>query len=565
MHFDDRLATVLRLGAGSETIVRIQYRQLIDLLGTGEAQARGPAIDAAWLRLAELTRKLPPPVRAAILAEPAARLRNPRLVAELARSEPAVAAAAIHRAALSEEQWLDLLPALPPAARGQLRTRRDHAPRLAGMLDRLGAGERALPAAGPATAENPAPPPPRAATVLPLRPSMPMIPQAEPPADGIRAIVRRIEEYRRTHPAVAQRQPRGITAMGIRGDGDQFAAPAPLAAFDFTTDGDGRIDWADPAAAPMLAGQQLSALDAEGLTPSLRRRQPLRSVAVALDGAPALAGDWLIDASPRFDRSGRFTGYRGRMRRLPPVPRDVDPAAAAEADRMRQILHELRTPVNAIQGFAEATQQALFGPISHEYRARAAAILGDAAHILAAFDELDRLVRLTSGALTPETGGCDLASVVAEAVAQLAPFTSPRTSGFVIDGGDGPLPVQIARDEAERLVWRLLAALAGASAPGEKIALTLSGENDRAVLEARLPAALAARDDAALFHAGAEQGASALSAGMFGAGFALRLAAAEAAAAGGGFVRKGELLSVWLPGLTGDDGAGHSEEVVSQR
>ena len=58
------------------------------------------------------------------------------------------------------------------------------------------------------------------------------------------------------------------------------------------------------------------------------------------------------------------------------------------------MLHELRTPVNAIQGFAEVIQQQLFGPTPHEYRALAAGIAGDAARILSAFEELDRLAGL---------------------------------------------------------------------------------------------------------------------------------------------------------------------------
>jgi two-component system, OmpR family, sensor kinase len=40
MHFDDRLATVLRLRAQGTALARIQYRQLLDLLGTQPSDAR---------------------------------------------------------------------------------------------------------------------------------------------------------------------------------------------------------------------------------------------------------------------------------------------------------------------------------------------------------------------------------------------------------------------------------------------------------------------------------------------------------------------------------------------
>src|SRR5207302_1921157 len=112
----------------------------------------------------------------------------------------------------------------------------------------------------------------------------------------------------------------------------------------------------------------------------------------------------------------------GRMRRPKPAT-PMEPASAPEsdADRMRQLLHELRTPVNAVQGFAEVIQQQLFGPAPHEYRALAAAIAGDAAQLLAGFEELERLTRLDSGKVELGKGGCDLAAIAQATVAQLAP------------------------------------------------------------------------------------------------------------------------------------------------
>ena len=101
MHFDDRLATVLRSRTGGEAMARIQYRQLLDLLGTMPVEANGPQVEAACDRLQELSSIVPAPVRAAILREPGIRLRNPRLVAMLAAGETNVAASAIHTAPVS--------------------------------------------------------------------------------------------------------------------------------------------------------------------------------------------------------------------------------------------------------------------------------------------------------------------------------------------------------------------------------------------------------------------------------------------------------------------------------
>ena len=218
---------------------------------------------------------------------------------------------------------------------------------------------------------------------------------------------------------------------------------------------------------------------------------------------------------------------------------------------MRQLLHELRTPVNAIQGFSEVIQQQLFGPAPHEYRALAASVAGDAARVLAGLEELERLARLESGRLTPETDGCQLAEVIASAINQLRAFTEPRGSGFTLAIADGnSLDAALGAADAERLVWRLLATLAGASAPGELLELAGSNFGDRVEIAIALPQSLASQDDEQFWQATATPASRALSAGMFSAGFSLRLARAEIAAAGGEMHPDNGRLMVNLPGLT---------------
>ena len=50
MHFDDRLATVLRHRAAGEQAARTQFRQLLDLLGNRKYGRDESLIAAAWLR-----------------------------------------------------------------------------------------------------------------------------------------------------------------------------------------------------------------------------------------------------------------------------------------------------------------------------------------------------------------------------------------------------------------------------------------------------------------------------------------------------------------------------------
>lgn len=544
MHFDDRLATVLRLPASGMAIARIQFRQLVDLLGAAHHPSETSEVrQAAYARLDELASLIPAGERAAILREPMLRLINPELVAHFAAAEPDVASAAMHAAQLDETAWCALIPALPVRARGILRHRRDFGPRAEAVLARLGVGDRGLPPGPEAPSESEATPEPE----RPARPELIVLEggaaartaPAEQPDEGIGAIVRRIDAFRKARVASVEpgAEPKPASLQGL-------VAASSVLALDFTTDAEGRVNWADGPLAPALVGAHLAAH--EDMAAAMRHHQPLSDIAMTLAQAPALEGAWRLDAIPRFEGpNGRFAGYAGRLRRAAAAKPDAN---AKRADSMRQVLHELRTPANAIQVAAEIIQQQLYGPAPHEYRALAAAIAGDTAQVLAGFEELDRLVKLETGALVPATGECDLAAIVSETVARLRAWTGPRGGGItIIEAERAPVPID--REDAARLIWRLLAALAGASTPGEALGLAVTSQGGNVALVIDVPGGL----DAML-----EEGATSLtpqagsspSFGMFGIGFTLRLAAAEARAAGGALVRDDVVLRLTLPGLT---------------
>ncbi|SFF82372.1 hypothetical protein SAMN05518801_10210 [Novosphingobium sp. CF614] len=591
MHFDDRLETVLRLPDSGDGLARIQYRQLIDILGRLPGDVHSEAVDAGLARIEALSARIPVADRARLLRQPLQPLTNPRLLCLLAQAEPDVASAAIGAARLGDAEWLALIPELPVRARGILRHRRDLSAPVETLLERLGIRDRALPPiAEPcgeaATGSGPAisadqeyisgdvlelldfvddPPPPtslsewaqaRAAKEHAALAAASAAPVSASSADaGIGAIVRRIEEFRKAREAKGVPEPGTDAPRLPLGD----TAPVRLAvAVDFATDPEGRITWADGPCAPAVFGLNLTVTGEEGigdhaLGTAIRHRLPLRAARLRVFGAPAVSGEWQVDAVPQFDpMGGRFIGYCGRMRRSTAAPLDLPASTSGEADRMREILHELRTPANAIQVAAEIIQQQLYGPAPHEYRALAAAIAGDCAHILAGFEELDRLVKLETGALTLDAGECDLAQVLAQTITRLRAWTDPRRSGFAVDPAttSPALPVRVDRAETEHLVWRLFAALAGATAPDEVLSLSWTHEGGRAMVHVTLPSALASRERDDLFGTPPGERGQALSAGMFGIGFTLRLAAAEAAAAGGGLRREHNTLCLWLPDLT---------------
>ncbi|MXO72552.1 sensor histidine kinase [Altererythrobacter buctensis] len=544
MMFDDRLATVLGSPVGGETAARTQFRQLVDLLGTPGRNTDSPLEARAWARLAELGELIPAEERSRILRDPGLRLRDPRLIGVLAAGDAKPAAAAMAVARLDEAQWRTLIPTLPVMARGFLRHRRDLPQGTRELLRHLGAGDMLLPQPEGATAPSPlAPAPPPPGTV--------------PERDSIRALLRRIEAFRegrRPDAAAGPLDPR----LPLGDVAEDEAAPAPPAQFAFTADETGRIGWTDDAVAPLLCGLRLgpagpgsvAALEDRAVR-AMQGRQPLHGAALAIDAAPAITGDWRVDAEPVFAPGGAFTGWRGRLRRPVFLPAPEAPPAPTDTpqDRMRQVLHELRTPVNAIQGFAEIIQQQLFGPAPNEYRAHAAAIAVDAAKLLAGFDEIDRLSKLEAGALELDQGEADLREVVELTVRRMEGVLRSRGAGFAVQGAEERLPTTLDRPELMVLVWRVLASLAGALAPSEVLGAELSIDDSQASLAVDLPGSIARAADP--FALPLAEQRPVLSAGMFGPGFTFRLARAEAEAAGGTLAFADDTVTLRLPLLTG--------------
>jgi signal transduction histidine kinase len=582
LFFDDRLATVLRQRATGEAGLRTQYRQLLDLLGQDRARRGGPQhqslIAAAWRRMDALAEAIPAAERAAMIREPGWRFRSAELAAHLANQEPEIAIAALSRAELTVEDWTALVPRLPVRARGFLRLRRDLPLDVEALLARLGVHDRGLPSPEPrspskedARASPPSAPcepttqpvPPLATTSRHQRAATASAPlpagdRDEPGRSEISALVERIAQFRRERSQAAREA--DLSPRLPLGELPELP-DRPLAAFSFATDASGRIEWASPDAAPMVIGTRLvgqratrgASAQGEAIERAFARRQPILAAPFMLAGASAIAGEWILDAQPGFSIEGHFTGYVGRFRRALAEPASATRPEAREADRIRQLLHELRTPVTAVQGYAEVIQQQLFGPAPHEYRALAAAIAADAAHILAGFDELDRLARLETGALGIEPGEADLAGLTRRIVDQLAPVLESRGAAITLDlAPQASLLVPCDTEDAEALLWRMLASLACGLGAGERITARLAPviTQGRALvrLACTLPADLAREHD--LFAATVRPANGAINVGLFGAGFAFRLARAEARVAGGALLREGDALVLTLPLLT---------------
>ncbi len=563
MIVDDRLETVLRTNVAGKLAGRTQLRQLVDLIGAVPLSQWSERHASALDRIDSLAEAMPDEECAAVLR--ATPHRSAVLVYHFAQGSPRIASAIIASARLPEDDWIALIPRLPTTARGFLRHRTDLGERVRDVLARLGVNDFLLPEPDAEADYGPAP-------VMPVfrRPQPAPEPEPAPQAatgpaqeEGIGAIVRRIEAFRR------KRAERDAGMPLPRADGVAPLLPfrevhtpvrQPPLSIDLRTNAEGMVVQAGIDPAGMLVGSRLFATDTsapvhcdEAMAGAFRQRQPIVAGRLAIAGADYVAGEWQADGTPVFSRdSNSFTGYLLRLRRPMALafaaPSGPQLTPAVEADRLRQLLHELRTPINAIQGFAEVIQQQVFGQTPHQYRAMAASIAADAAQMLAGFEEVERLVKLESRAMAIEEGEADAAAIIARMVEQVTPMLAARNVRLDVTMPDEPLIVSFSPDEVERSVWRVLSVIASSVAPGERLAITLEPQPDLARLTIILPASLQRLDDAALFAPdGTGSGGSFAVSAMLGNGFSLRLARAELEAGGGALRRDEDLLVIGLP------------------
>ena len=405
----------------------------------------------------------------------------------------------------------------------------------------------------PTPAPTPAPAPPiepqpAAKSETPESPERPDSHDSPETPDSIATLLQRIERFRGTRrtPSYAPRLPLGDNAAADGADRIGMA--------DLRCDAKGLVSWASSSVAPWLIGMVLTApkpgplvrFRDDRITKALRRQQPLASAPITIDAAPGISGQWWMDATPVFaSTTGAFQGYRVCLRRAADLPAPT-PAPSNTSDQTRELLHELRTPVNAIQGFAEIIQQQLFGPAPHEYRAHAAAIAVDAAKLLAGFDEVDRLTKLESDVLDLDGGTADLRECVGATLHRLAGVLEPRGAGFDLTVAGSPYTTAMSKPELAQLIWRILASVAGSLNMGEHIRLDMIADEERLRMKLDWPAGLRQRLEESKIDTNRR---AAISAGMFHPRFTLRLADAEARAAGGKLKLGEKRITLTLPPL----------------
>jgi signal transduction histidine kinase len=121
---------------------------------------------------------------------------------------------------------------------------------------------------------------------------------------------------------------------------------------------------------------------------------------------------------------------------------NLDRARAADRDRaafLAAVSHELRSPLNAILGFAELLVAEVDGPLSAESKEEVEQIRGSGAHLLELINDILEFSALEGGQLKLSRTSVDLGVVAAEVLREAAGVLQGRPVQVRLEGSTGVL------------------------------------------------------------------------------------------------------------------------------
>ena len=488
----------------------VRWRQLVDLLSRPHDELDPALLDAALAMVQSGMRAVPKAVRAATARSIAGRTAEPRLIAIFAADKLEVAAPLLAAAPLNEQGWGIVL---------------------AGASDEVAAFVASLrgDTAGKAVFQAPEEEPPAES--------------GEPPAapdDGVPSIGEMVARIERLKSKRESAEPPAEPPAVEQAPAQPFtpSTPEPVSGanmFRWECDASGQIGWVDGAPRGALIGRSLPMEESapRELVRAFTDRLPFDDTALTLP-TPALEGEWRLSGIPAFSPTdGRFLGYRGIARREGTEPAEIaappSVAAMADAEALRETIHEIKTPLNAIIGFAEIIDGQYLGPAHRNYRQRAAEIVAQARTLLAAIEDLDFAARMRRGEGGKAT--TDLADVLPPIAEELGNRALARDVRLRIVTSLGSLRCAVEPELVRKLLHRLIAAVVEEAPDGQQV--------DVDVREARRQLAISITRPLSTRHLSDEQvmdpsfQTDGEPASRLGLGFALRLVRGLARLAGG--------------------------------
>ena len=261
----------------------------------------------------------------------------------------------------------------------------------------------------------------------------------------------------------------------------------------------GEIAWVEGVPRGPLIGRSLANPgEHNGVDRRIQRafavRAPFRDAMLSISGEGPASGEWKFSGVPAFEPAdGRFAGYRGVGIRSAEAVEDaphVEDEEPLDEDALRELIHELRTPLQAIIGFAEIIDGQYLGPADHSYRERAAEIVAQARLLLSAIEDLDIAAQLRSSSAAVE-GSTDLNALLKAMTPELKERAGNRHARIDVTLSRAPAICSLDRNVLERLMRRFCSALIDVAAPRERLVVAVDCDVGQCLVTLNRPQALA--------------------------------------------------------------------------
>jgi hypothetical protein len=494
VRFDDRLRTVLDQHASDPHDRAVRWRQLVELVARSGEDADPDLLNRANSQIREDFSSVGERVRSAAALAIAPLILPADLVAIFASGSLSVAAPILASARLTASEWKHVSSSASDECRAFIGTMRSEQP-----VSQASQKRRAEDAADSSTG-----------------------------VPSISDVVARIERLRQMRETESE-------------------APPPPAAHDesprlfrWECNESGEIEWVDGAPRGAMVGRSIAqATPDNGLDRTVERafaaRVPFHEGTLELAGGSSVGGSWKISGIPAFDRtSGRFAGYRGIAERSVPAAFGSGAASDAGSHSLRELVHEIKTPLNAIIGFAEIITGEYLGPADSKFRERAGEIVAQARLLLTAIDDLDFAAKAHSAA-SEERKAVNLGKLVEGMIASLR--ETAKDAGVVLEASrtTKDLTVTVEPELAERLIQRMCAAMMRRGEAGEHFRLSVDNGGNTCRVSITRPASLRPLSDEELLGTGGDALAE---------GFTLRLVRGLARIAGAELVVSADSIAL---------------------
>ncbi|HEU4453227.1 MAG TPA: GAF domain-containing sensor histidine kinase [Longimicrobium sp.] len=160
---------------------------------------------------------------------------------------------------------------------------------------------------------------------------------------------------------------------------------------------------------------------------------------------------------------------------------EAQEAGSAKTAFLGTISHEFRTPLTAVQGFADLLAEQLEAPEDEQKRHSVARIRAASDHLLTLIEQILTFARQQAGRFELRLREVDIASLVHESAALVEPLAAARGLGFELRVPEGPVPFRTDVGKIRQILLNLAANAVKFTETGE-VRLELEATEDAVLL-----------------------------------------------------------------------------------